>query len=247
MRDFNNRGRSSGPRRDFSDRGSFGGDRQTFKAVCADCGRDCDLPFEPRGNRPVYCRDCFKNHPQEDRPARFDSRDSRGGDRGGFRRDDRGSDRQMFSAVCDNCGKTCNLPFRPTAGKPVYCSDCFEQKEKGAPMPRRGERHDAPRSNPSMDEINIKLDKILNLLSNTKALSKDKKVVDPEQDRRTSEAVEKEVAQLVKTVKAEKSIKPKKAAKKEDVRIVEPVLDTEQSRSVETPVEIPTETPELTN
>ncbi len=228
MRDFNNRGRSSGPRRDYNDRGSFGGDRQTFSAVCADCGRNCDLPFEPRGNRPVYCRDCFKNHPQEDRPARFDSRDSRGGDRGGSRfnrRDDRGTERQMHSAVCDNCGKTCQIPFRPTAGKPVYCSDCFEQKEKGAPMPKRGERHDAPRSNPSMDEINAKLDKILNLLSDTKKLSKDKNA---------SKTVEDEIAQLVSTVKAEKSIKkPAKKVKKEKVRIIEPV---------EAAAEIPMET-----
>src|SRR5688500_14219432 len=35
--------------------------------------------------------------------------------------------REMFDAVCDNCGKPCQVPFRPTTGKPVYCSDCFEK------------------------------------------------------------------------------------------------------------------------
>jgi CxxC-x17-CxxC domain-containing protein len=35
--------------------------------------------------------------------------------------------RQMFTAVCDNCGKVATVPFQPTSGKPVYCSECFEQ------------------------------------------------------------------------------------------------------------------------
>ncbi len=46
---------------------------------------------------------------------------SAGGD-GGSR--DRGP-REMFTATCSNCGKDAQVPFRPTSGKPVYCSDCF--------------------------------------------------------------------------------------------------------------------------
>jgi len=34
--------------------------------------------------------------------------------------------REMFEAVCANCGKTATVPFRPSGSKPVYCSDCFE-------------------------------------------------------------------------------------------------------------------------
>jgi CxxC-x17-CxxC domain-containing protein len=45
-----------------------------------------------------------------------------GGGGGGYR--DRGP-REMFSATCSNCGKEAQVPFRPTSGKPVYCSDCF--------------------------------------------------------------------------------------------------------------------------
>jgi len=33
--------------------------RQMFDAICAECGKACKVPFEPRDGRPVYCRDCF--------------------------------------------------------------------------------------------------------------------------------------------------------------------------------------------
>ena len=38
---------------------SRGGTRQMYKVVCADCGNETEVPFEPRSGRPVYCRDCF--------------------------------------------------------------------------------------------------------------------------------------------------------------------------------------------
>lgn len=38
------------------------GPRQMFQAVCADCGRTTEVPFEPRQGRPVYCRECFEQH-----------------------------------------------------------------------------------------------------------------------------------------------------------------------------------------
>lgn len=36
------------------------GPRESFHAVCANCGKDCTLPFEPRTNKPVYCSNCFE-------------------------------------------------------------------------------------------------------------------------------------------------------------------------------------------
>ncbi|MBN1857139.1 MAG: zinc-ribbon domain containing protein [Dehalococcoidia bacterium] len=33
--------------------------RQMYAATCAQCGKDCEVPFEPRDGRPVYCSDCF--------------------------------------------------------------------------------------------------------------------------------------------------------------------------------------------
>jgi len=39
--------------------GGGGGYREMFPATCAECGRQTEVPFEPRNDRPVYCRDCF--------------------------------------------------------------------------------------------------------------------------------------------------------------------------------------------
>ena len=36
-----------------------GGSRQMYEAVCAACGATCQVPFQPSGDKPVYCRACF--------------------------------------------------------------------------------------------------------------------------------------------------------------------------------------------
>ena len=40
------------------------GDRQMYEVVCDGCGRPTQVPFQPRGDRPVYCRDCFDQQRQ---------------------------------------------------------------------------------------------------------------------------------------------------------------------------------------
>ena len=35
------------------------GNREMHKATCADCGKECEVPFKPDGTRPVYCRECY--------------------------------------------------------------------------------------------------------------------------------------------------------------------------------------------
>ena len=50
---------------------------------------------------------------------------SAGGYSGGGYGDRSSAPREMFDATCSNCGKEARVPFRPTNGKPVYCSDCF--------------------------------------------------------------------------------------------------------------------------
>jgi len=54
---------------------------------------------------------------------------SSGGSGGGYR--DRGP-REMFTATCSSCGREAQVPFRPTSGKPVYCSDCFRSQRGGS-------------------------------------------------------------------------------------------------------------------
>ena len=86
-------------------------------------------------------------------------------DRGGGR-----GDRPMFKATCSNCGDACEVPFRPTNGKPVYCSNCFEKMGNGGRSDsQRSERprFDTPRVDQNQgqfESINAKLDRILKLL-----------------------------------------------------------------------------------
>lgn len=35
-------------------------DRQMYDVTCAKCGKPAKVPFEPKGDRPVYCPDCFR-------------------------------------------------------------------------------------------------------------------------------------------------------------------------------------------
>lgn len=58
-------GRGGGFKRDF-------GPREMHKAVCSDCGQECEVPFKPsndaEGNpRPVYCKECYRKR----KPARY--------------------------------------------------------------------------------------------------------------------------------------------------------------------------------
>jgi len=34
--------------------------RQMFRATCSGCGKDAEVPFQPRGDKPVYCSDCYR-------------------------------------------------------------------------------------------------------------------------------------------------------------------------------------------
>jgi CxxC-x17-CxxC domain-containing protein len=39
---------------------SGGGQREMYSVTCSDCGQQAEVPFQPRGDKPVYCRDCFQ-------------------------------------------------------------------------------------------------------------------------------------------------------------------------------------------
>jgi CxxC-x17-CxxC domain-containing protein len=55
--------------------GGYRSESQGTTVTCSACGKQTTVPFEPRGDRPVYCQDCYSSR----------KRDSGGGGRGGFR------------------------------------------------------------------------------------------------------------------------------------------------------------------
>lgn len=81
----------------------------------------------------------FKRSGGKDKPKggkRFGAKpfEKRGyGDGGGY--GSRDSGKQMFKAICAECGETAEVPFRPSGGKPVLCKRCFQSDER-APRAR---------------------------------------------------------------------------------------------------------------
>jgi len=78
---------SNRPRSGFSDRDSFksnsrGSNLELTRVTCDSCGKQTEVPFKPTGEKPVYCRDCFRQQSsaQGGRSDRFESR-SRTSDR----------------------------------------------------------------------------------------------------------------------------------------------------------------------
>lgn len=99
----------------------------------------------------------------------FDDRPpSRGGSRGGRRdsgRDSGGFGRErrevtMTRVTCSSCGAKCEVPFKPTSSKPVYCEDCFSKTSKNG-----SSRSSDSGSTRDLDIINEKLNKIMKALN----------------------------------------------------------------------------------
>jgi CxxC-x17-CxxC domain-containing protein len=94
----------------------------------------------------------------------------------------------MFAAVCAKCGKKCEVPFKPTGDKPVYCSDCFGKGSKTS-----GQAPD--QSKQQFEILNSKLDKILQALTPAVSLKapKEKKTVKAKKESKKSKAVSEKV------------------------------------------------------
>jgi len=99
--------------------------------TCRDCGANFTFTV---GEQEFHAQKGFTNEPgrcPECRSARkartgggmsYDSDRGYGG--GGYQR----APRQMYEAVCSQCGGIAQVPFQPRTDKPVYCSSCFEQQ-----------------------------------------------------------------------------------------------------------------------
>ena len=128
--------------------------REMYDAICDDCGKDCQVPFKPSGDKPIYCSRCFEKHDDGGRSKRGGN--DRGGRRDNYRRDER---KEMFKTICDECGKECEVPFKPSSDKPIYCSDCFEKK--GGNSSRGGNNVQLEEK---IQELEKKINRILEIL-----------------------------------------------------------------------------------
>ena len=54
--------------------GEYFRDKVSFEAVCAECGKNCTVPFKPNGRKPVLCSNCFGGNDAR-KSDRFDFRD----------------------------------------------------------------------------------------------------------------------------------------------------------------------------
>ena len=109
--------------------------------VCRDCGQPFSFTageqefYAQRGftNEPSRCPSCRQARKAQQGGGGYSSGGYSGG--GGGYSSGGGYDRpqrQMYPAVCSQCGKETQVPFQPRGDKPVYCSDCFaEQRQSG--------------------------------------------------------------------------------------------------------------------
>ena len=161
-----------------------------------------------------------------------------GASRGGFgNRGGAGSSFRptMYQATCAECGNSCEVPFKPSGTRPIYCSNCFKGKE--ASRPASGERSPersfskpsfggtsyakpdfAPRasggavSSEQFDKLNKKLDQIINFLNSLDVEEEDEALEDEEAFE--EEAVAPKAAAKPAAKPAPKKAAPKKAKKK---------------------------------
>jgi CxxC-x17-CxxC domain-containing protein len=84
---------------------------------CVDCGSTFTFGAD---EQQLFADRGYTNDPKRCQTCRAARKQDRGGDSRGF-----GSQRQMYPAVCAECGKDTEVPFEPREGRPVYCSQCY--------------------------------------------------------------------------------------------------------------------------
>lgn len=113
--------------------------------TCRDCGQEFVFTqgeqefYSQRGfSDPQRCGSCRQARKTQRASSGFGDSSYGGGNSyssgGGY--SDRGyssSPRQLYPAVCSECGQATEVPFSPTPGKPVYCRDCFQARKVSSP------------------------------------------------------------------------------------------------------------------
>ena len=83
---------------------------------CKECGKEF---LFSAAEQAFYEEKGFQNEPQRCKECRA-------------KRKNAGREpKEMFDAVCAECGKPCKIPFQPTNDRPVYCSECFAARRQG--------------------------------------------------------------------------------------------------------------------
>lgn len=222
---------------DWNKGGGFGEKKTMFRASCARCQRSCEVPFKPNGSKPVFCSDCFVRD-EDSGPKRFGGRDSgrmnfdRQGSSDRFERRDSGRSRfeekTMFRTKCDQCNDPCEVPFKPSGEKPVYCQDCFGHGGDARVKHTGGSNKNTDQLSEQLKAMNNKLDSILNFMKASAVpavvhtVSLEEKKASKE---KTDEAKPKKskLNAVAEAVEQQNETKPKKkAAKKDDKKEAKP-------------------------
>ena len=87
---------------------------------CADCGQEFTFTA---GEQEFFQSKGYTNEPKRCPACRQSKRSERYGSNGDTSR----ARRQMFPAVCAQCGKETEVPFEPREGRPVYCDECYSK------------------------------------------------------------------------------------------------------------------------
>ncbi|NCB52933.1 MAG: zinc-binding protein [Clostridia bacterium] len=85
--------------------------------ICVDCGKSF---IWTANEQEFYAERGFDNEPKRCRECRE------------ARKKSAKTPREMYNATCASCGKPCKVPFKPTEGRPVYCSECFAKMKESA-------------------------------------------------------------------------------------------------------------------
>jgi len=104
---------------------------------CLECGQDFiytaaeqelhqSLGYQNEPKRCTPCREAKRQRKGGGAPRGAGGAGGGGGPRGGGAGG--GVPREFFAAICGECGKEAQLPFKPRGDRPVYCSDCFNKR-----------------------------------------------------------------------------------------------------------------------
>jgi CxxC-x17-CxxC domain-containing protein len=93
--------------------------------TCVDC--NATFPFAA-SEQEFFAAKGFTNKPSRCPDCRAARKAQRGGSSGAGRGGSR-PQREMFRATCSNCGNVAEVPFQPRGDKPVYCRECFSQRQ----------------------------------------------------------------------------------------------------------------------